>query len=68
MKNSEHIYRKFIEFEERAASVYLQMATGFNPENAELSALWLDMAMIEKQLDTALKLLDNMQVSKNFYR
>jgi rubrerythrin len=44
----EYIYEKFVELEDRAASVYLQLAAHF-PENEKLSAFWLEMAMQEKQ-------------------
>jgi len=46
--NSESIYREFVEFEERAATIYLQLASRFS-QDAELSSFWLDMAMHEKQ-------------------
>jgi len=46
---TEKIYVKFIQFEERAAAVYLQLASRFSPQEPELSAFWLDMAMQEKQ-------------------
>lgn len=49
MRSPEDIYRHFIEFEEQAAGVYLQMASRFTHENPELAALWLDMGMEEKQ-------------------
>ena len=42
------VYDKFVEFEERAASVYLHLAVHFS-QNAELSSLWLEMGMQEKQ-------------------
>jgi hypothetical protein len=42
-------YQRFIEFEEKAADIYLQLALRFSSENHELSAFWLDMAMEEKQ-------------------
>ena len=47
--NSSEIYRTFIGFEEQAATIYLQMASCFYPWNRELSTLWLDMGMQEKQ-------------------
>lgn len=47
--NPKDIYRKFIEFEERAATIYLRLASRFASESRELSAFWLDMAMEEKQ-------------------
>src|SRR5688572_20552643 len=49
MKSPEVVYRKFIEFEEQAASIYLVMASHFSPQNVELGSLWLDMAIQEKQ-------------------
>ena len=42
------VYRRFIEFEERAAGVYLRLAKGFSSK-PQLSAFWLEMAMHEKQ-------------------
>jgi hypothetical protein len=41
-------YRKFIGFEERAAKLYLDLASRF-AKDSELSAFWLDMALQEKQ-------------------
>ena len=48
LRDSAAIYRQFVEFEERAAAVYLQFASHFS-EDRELGAFWLDMAMQEKQ-------------------
>jgi Rubrerythrin len=42
-------YGRFIEFEERAATVYVRLASRFASDNPELAAFWLDMAMEEKQ-------------------
>jgi len=42
------IFDKFVEFEERAASIYLHLAVHFS-QNAKLSSLWLEMGMQEKQ-------------------
>ena len=47
--NNREVYRTFIGFEEQAATIYLQMASCFYPWNRELSGLWLDMGMQEKQ-------------------
>src|SRR5262249_49895405 len=41
-------YQRFVEFEERAAAIYLRFASHFS-ENHQLSAFWLDMGMQEKQ-------------------
>ena len=49
MRNAKDIYRRFISFEEHAAAIYMRMASRFSPENPELSALWLDMGIQEKQ-------------------
>ena len=49
MTNPQAVYQNFIEFEERAASIYFVMASRFSPQNPELSALWLDMGIQEKQ-------------------
>jgi hypothetical protein len=43
-----NIYRQFVEFEEKAAAVYLQLASRFS-QDSQLSSFWLDMAMHEKQ-------------------
>jgi rubrerythrin len=48
VKDSETIYRQFVQFEERAAALYLQMASRFS-QDPDLSSFWLDMAMQEKQ-------------------
>lgn len=49
MKNPKWIYQQFVNLEERAAAVYVQMASHFSPEDPELSSFWLEMAMQEKQ-------------------
>lgn len=49
MKDPESLYRKFVQFEEQAATIYFGMASHFCPQNPELSALWLDMGIQEKQ-------------------
>jgi len=49
MRNANDIYRRFISFEEQAATIYMRMASRFSPENPELSAVWLDMGIQEKQ-------------------
>jgi rubrerythrin len=49
MRSPQEIYRRFIEFEEQAAGIYMQMASRFSHENPELASLWLDMGMEEKQ-------------------
>ena len=49
MRDAKETYRRFIEFEEQAAAIYLLMSSRFSPENPELSALWLDMGIQEKQ-------------------
>src|SRR5690242_4975834 len=43
------VYLRFIEFEEKAAAIYLRLASHFSSRNRKLSALWLDMAIEEKQ-------------------
>jgi rubrerythrin len=48
VKDSESVYRQFVQFEERAAEVYLLMASRFSSD-PQLSSFWLDMAMQEKQ-------------------
>jgi len=48
METPKEIYEKFIEFEERAASVYLNFASHFS-KNPDLSSFWLEMGMQEKQ-------------------
>jgi rubrerythrin len=49
MRDTRATYRRFIDFEEQAAEIYLRMASRFSPENMELSAFWLEMGMQEKQ-------------------
>ena len=49
MRSSEDVYRRFIDFEEQAAAIYLKMASRFSPENPEVSSVWLDMGIQEKQ-------------------
>jgi hypothetical protein len=49
MRDAKNTYRRFIAFEEQAAAIYLRMASRFSPEDPELSALWLDMGIQEKQ-------------------
>jgi hypothetical protein len=48
VRTSRSVYRRFIEFEERAGEIYLQLASHFSQER-ELSSFWLEMAMHEKQ-------------------
>ena len=48
MKNPESVYQQFVNFEERAASIYLQLASRFS-QDPQISSFWLDMAMHEKQ-------------------
>ena len=49
MRTPIDVYRRFAEFEERAAGLYLTLASRFSPQDPELSEFWLDMAMQEKQ-------------------
>jgi rubrerythrin len=49
MKSPKWIYEQFVNLEERAAAIYLKMASRFSPEDAELSSFWLEMGMQEKQ-------------------
>jgi hypothetical protein len=42
-------YERYIQFEERAATIYVCLASRFASESPELGAFWLDMAMEEKQ-------------------
>ena len=48
MKEPKSVYQQFVNFEERAATIYLQLASRFS-EDRQLSSFWLDMAMHEKQ-------------------
>ena len=48
MRTPKNTYRKFIEFEERVAAIYLELASRFS-KDPELSSFWLDMATHEKQ-------------------
>jgi rubrerythrin len=43
------VYGHFVEFEEKAAGIYIKLASRFSAENPALGALWLEMAMQEKQ-------------------
>jgi hypothetical protein len=47
-RTPQDIYRAFMEFEERAAAIYVTLACHFN-QDAELSSFWLEMALHEKQ-------------------
>jgi len=49
VRTGRNVYRRFIEFEERAARVYLQLASRFASRNPSFAAFWLEMAMEEKQ-------------------
>jgi rubrerythrin len=49
MRTAHDVYRRFIDFEEQAAGIYLRMASRFSPENPELSAVWLKLGIEEKQ-------------------
>jgi hypothetical protein len=48
MKRELTIYRQFIRFEERAAALYLKMASHFS-EDRRLGDFWFEMGMEEKQ-------------------
>jgi len=48
VKTPKNVYRRFVEFEERAAAIYLRLASQFS-RDPKLSSFWLDMAMHEKQ-------------------
>jgi len=48
-KSPKETYLQFIELEEKAAAIYVQLASRFASEQPQLSAFWLDMAMEEKQ-------------------
>jgi hypothetical protein len=49
MMHAKDIYQRFVDFEERAAAIYLRLASRFSPDDPELSSLWLEMGMHEKQ-------------------
>src|SRR5262245_27412419 len=49
MRSPEDVYRRFINFEEQAAAIYLRMASRFLPENPDMGALCLEMGIQEKQ-------------------
>jgi len=49
LRTKKNIYRKFVEFEEQAAEIYLRLASRFSADNPKLSAASFDMAMQEKQ-------------------
>ena len=48
MSDSANIYHDFVQFEEKAAAIYVQLASRFS-QDPQLSSFWLDMAMHEKQ-------------------
>jgi hypothetical protein len=48
VRTAKGLYRRFIQFEEDAASIYLRFASRFSSD-PKLSWLWLEMAMHEKQ-------------------
>ena len=48
VKTAKNIYRRFVEFEERAAAIYLHFASRFK-QKSPLSLFWLNMAVEEKQ-------------------
>src|SRR3989442_765253 len=48
MPNPESVYQKFIEFEEKAAAIYLQIASRFSKDR-RLGSFWFEMALQEKQ-------------------
>ena len=48
-RSPKEVYRQFVEFEEKAAAIYLRLASHFSSASPKLSALWLDMAIEEKQ-------------------
>lgn len=48
IRTGKKVYRRFTEFEERAAAIYLKMAARF-PDDHELASLWFDLAMHEKE-------------------
>ena len=48
MKTARNVYRRFVDFEERAAAIYLHLASRFR-DNPSLGTFWLDMALHEKQ-------------------
>ena len=49
MKTPQAVYKRCIEFEERASALYMALASHFSPANPGLAALWLEMGMQEKQ-------------------
>src|SRR5688572_29891378 len=48
MKNIARIYKTYVEFEERAASLYCDLAVRFQ-DNTDLSWFWVEMSIEEKQ-------------------
>lgn len=49
VKTAQSTYSRFIEFEEMAAAIYVELASHFSQHDPELSSFWVDMAMHEKQ-------------------
>ena len=48
MRTAKSVYRRFVDFEERSAAIYVRLASRFSSDRM-LSAFWLEMAMEEKQ-------------------
>jgi rubrerythrin len=48
-RSPKDVYLRFVEFEEKAAGIYLKLASHFSSRDRKLGVLWLDMAMEEKQ-------------------
>ena len=61
MKNEARICSRLIEFEERAASLYLGLSRRF-AANKDLSLFWLQMSMEEKQHALLLRFCDCQQL------
>ena len=48
-RTPQNVYRRFLEFEEKAAAIYMKLAARFSSDNPELSSIWFDLGMQEKQ-------------------
>jgi len=49
VRTAKNIYRKFVKLEEKAAEIYVRLASRFAPEQLDVASVWLKMAMEEKQ-------------------
>jgi hypothetical protein len=48
VESSANVYQRFVEFEERSAMIYMELASHFSG-NSPLSSFWLEMGIQEKE-------------------